>query len=167
MIRILRLLGQAVVYFGTALLLGYFSNTPSYTHFPPNKAALTINIVHSAARRESCRPLTAEELAKLAPNMRKPQVCERERLSVRIEMTLDGRTLVAQDLAPTGLSGDGPAKLDRRFALAPGTYRLELRMRDSARDAGYDYELTRDITLGPQENLVIDFRPEAGGFILL
>jgi len=165
--RLLRLFGQAVVYLGTALLLGYFSNAPSYTNFPPGEAALRINIVHSAKHRQACRRLTAEEIAKLAPNMRKTEVCERGRLSVWIEMSLDGRALVAQALPPTGLSGDGPSKLDRRFPLAPGTYHLELRMRDSAREAGYDYELTRDITLGPQQSLVIDFRPEAGGFILL
>lgn len=167
MARALRLIGQAVVYLGTALLLGYFSDAPSYTHFPPGEAALRINIVHSAKHLKACRRLTAEELAKLAPNMRRPEVCERRRLPLWIEMKLDGRVLVEQDLPPTGLSGDGPSKLDRRFALQPGTYRLELRMRDTARKTGYDYELTREITLAPEENLVIDFRPESGGFILL
>lgn len=167
MARILRISGQVVVYIATALLLGYFSDTPSYTHFPPDKAALRLNIVHSAGRREACRRLTAEEIAELAPNMRKPQVCERERLPLWIEVVVDGRVLVTQELPPTGLSGDGPSKLDRRFAMAPGTYRLELRMRDSDRETGYDYELTREITLSPRENLVIDFRPEAGGFVLL
>lgn len=167
MAKLLSIPGQFVIYLGTALLLGYFSNTPSYTHFPPDKAALRINIVHSASHREACRQLSAEEIANLAPNMRRPQICERARLPVRIEMTLDGELMVAAELPPTGLSGDGPSKLDRRFVLAPGNYRLELRMRDSARESGYDYELVREITLGPRDNLVIDFRPEAGGFILL
>lgn len=167
MARLLRIPGQTLVYLGTALLLGYFSNAPSYTHFPPDRAALRVSLVHSAGHRKECRRLSTEEIAELAPNMRRLEICERERLPIRLQLSLDGRILIDQEYEPTGLSGDGPSKIDRRFAVAPGEYRLELRMRDSAREEGYDYEMTRDITLAPRENLVIDFRPEAGGFVLL
>lgn len=165
--KVLQYLGQAVVYGATALLFAVFSDSPTYRHFPPDRAALRISIVHSAERREKCRRLTPQEIAELPPNMRKLQSCPRERLPVWIEVVVDDETLVEAALPPAGLSGDGPAKLDRRFALAPGSHRIVLRMRDTDRSEGYDYELEQEIVLEPQDNLVIDFRPEQGGFILL
>ena len=167
MADILRYLGQAVVYGGTALLFAVFSNAPSYEHFPPDQAAVRISIIHGAQRKEKCRRLTAQEIADLPPNMRKPTLCSRERLPVWLEVSLDGAVVVARALPPTGLSGDGPSRLDQRFAVTPGPHKLRLRMRDSGRAEGYDYELEREIELQPQQNLVIDFRPEQGGFILL
>ncbi len=165
--KVLQYLGQAVVYGATALLFAVFSDSPTYVYFPPDQAALRINIVHSAERREKCRRLTPKEIAELPPNMRKVQSCPRERLPVWIEVVVDGETLVQAALPPAGLSGDGPAKLDSRIILAPGRHSLVLRMRDTGRGEGYDYELEQDIVLEPQDNLVVDFRPEQGGFILL
>ena len=39
-------------------------------------------------------------------------------------------------------------------------------MRDSARTEGYDYQLDTEVELEALQNLVVDFRPESGGFIL-
>jgi hypothetical protein len=44
---------------------------------------------------------------------------------------------------------------------------LQLRLRDTARTEGYDYELDQIIDLRPQQNLAVDFRPEMGGFVLM
>ena len=48
--------------------------------------------------------------------------------------------------------------------MAPGEHRLTLRMRDSDRQEGYDYEHDSVVDLRPRQNLVIDFRAETGGF---
>lgn len=166
MTNLLRYLGQAAVYGIIAVLFGYFSSAPSYVHFPPDRAAIKISLVHSAKPKEPCHRRTREELAELAPNMRKPVSCERERLPVRLEVTLDDRVLLREELPPGGLAGDGPARIDRRFAVAPGTYRLKLAMSDSDRAQGYDYAREMEITLVARQNLAIDFRAERGGFII-
>jgi hypothetical protein len=166
MARLFAYLGQAVVYLLTAVLLGVFSDTPAYRHFPEDQALVKLSLVHSAERKEPCRRLTPEELAKLAPNMRKPMACSRERLPLWVEMSLDDELLFGQALEPGGLSKDGPARVYEKFPVAPGRYRLSLGMRDSARTEGFDYRLDTEIELRALQNLVIDFRSEGGGFIL-
>jgi len=158
---------QAVVYTGIALLIGYFASAPTYVYFPPDQAQIKMTLAHGAARREECRRRSSQELEQLAPNMRKAVDCPRERLPVWIELVLDDRVLYQASLPPTGLSGDGPSRTYRKFTVEPGTHRLQLRLRDTARTAGYDYELDRQIELTPRQNLAIDFRAESGGFILM
>jgi hypothetical protein len=166
MTRAMRYLGQGVVYVALALLLGYFANSPSYTHFPPDKALIKLSLVHSADHISECRRLTAEEIAALPENMRRPLDCPRQRLPVIIELELDGVMIFDGSLAPTGLAGDGPSKVYERFPVDPGRHNLVARLRDSRRTEGFDYEHTADVDLAPGQNLVIDFRAETGGFIV-
>jgi hypothetical protein len=162
----LRYFGQAVVYLLVAVVLGYFASAPSYIHLPPDQALIKLSFAHGAARKGECRRRTAEELARLAPNMRRPMECPRERLSVEVELLLDGAPLYRAVLPPTGLAGDGPSRVYRRFAVAPGPHRLMARLRDSSRTQGFDHEREAEIELAPGQNFVIDFRKDAGGFVL-
>ncbi len=166
MSRALRYLGQAVVYLGIAAAFATFSKSPNYVHFPPDQALLKVSLVHSAQRREACRRLSAEEIAELAPNMRKPLSCARERLPIWLEVLLGDRVLVRDAFPPTGFAEDGPARIYERFEVQPGSYSLTLRLRDTNRTEGYDYQFQEVVELRPQQNLVVDFRTESGGFIL-
>lgn len=166
MSRVLRYLGQAVVYLGIALVFATFSKSPSYVHFPPDRALIKVSLVHSAQRREECRRLSAEEIAELPPNMRKPLACARERLPIWLEVLLDDRVLIRDAFPPTGFADDGPARIYERFEVRPGRHLLTLRLRDSRRTEGFDYEFQETVELQPQQNLVVDFRTESGGFIL-
>ena len=56
----LRYLGQAVLYGLVAILFGYLSANPSYTHFPPDQAMVRLSFTHGADRRGECRQLSAE-----------------------------------------------------------------------------------------------------------
>lgn len=161
-----RYLGQGVVYLALAAVLGYFANSPPYTHFPPDSALIKFSLVHSAEHKGGCRRLTAEEIAALPEIMRQPFDCPRERLPVFVELELDGALIYGASLPPSGLSGDGPAKLYQRFAVTPGRHHLVARLRDSDRAEGFDYQKAADIELAPGQNLVIDFRAETGGFII-
>lgn len=157
--------GQAVVYLVLALILGYFSDRPGYTHFPPDMALIKLALVHGAARREPCRQLSPEELAELPANMRRAQKCTRERLPVLIELSLDGEVLYRASLPPTGLASDGPSRAYERFAVPPGRHELVARLRDSRREEGFDYEEHIEVELEPEQSLAIAFRAETGGFI--
>ncbi len=162
----LRYLGQAAAYGLFAAFIGYFAAAPAYTYRPPEMAEIKLSFSHGGQRKGGCRPLSPEEIAKLPPNMRRTQACPRERVPVLVEMEVDGRLFYRDVLASSGLSSDGPSRAYRRFVLAPGTYRLDLRLRDSERLSGFDYRRSIDIELRPQQNLVVDFRPEAGGFVI-
>jgi hypothetical protein len=159
-----RLIGQAICYLVFAAVIGFGTSIP-FTHFPPNQALIKLSFTHGAARPTECRRLTAEELAKLPPNMRRPVECARGRLPVYTELIVDGVTLLSASLPPTGLSHDGPSRIYRRFAMAPGHHRIAIRLRDRPRTSGFDYTREAEIDLAPQQNFVIDFRPEGDGFI--
>ena len=164
MARLLHYGGQAAAYLLLALAIGYFSNRPAYTHFPPDRALIKLSFAHGA-KKEECRRRTPEELARLAPNMRRPMACSRERLPVTVELLLDGAPLYQAVLPPTGLAGDGPSRAYQRFAVPSGRHELSTRLRDSDRPEGFDYERTAVVELAPGQSLAIDFRPEMGGFV--
>ena len=165
MAKLFRYGGQGVVYLLLALGIGYFSNRPAYTHFPPDRALVKLSFAHGA-QKEECRRRTPEELAKLPPNMRRPMACSRERLPVTVELLLDGEQLYQAVLAPTGLAGDGPSRAYQRFAVPAGRHELVARLRDSDRSRGFDYERTAVVELAPAQSVAIDFRAEMGGFVL-
>lgn len=164
MVSALRYVGQGAAYLLLALGIGFLSDSPAYTHFPPDMALIKLSLAHGA-RKEKCRRRTPEELAKLPPNMRRPLDCARERLPVTVELLLDGKALYHAALPPTGLAGDGPSRTYQRFAVPPGPHELVVRLRDSGREDGFDYERTATLELKPAQSLAIDFRAEMGGFV--
>lgn len=163
--KIAAYLGQFVVYAAIAATFGYFANGPAYSPFPEDKAQIVLSFSHGASPKGGCRKLTAEEIAALPANMRRPEICPRERLPVDVELQLNGNLLFAASLPPSGLSGDGRSQVYRRFEVEPGSHRLLARLRDSEREEGFDYRREAVIDLSPGENLVVDFRSELGGFL--
>lgn len=167
MIKVTRYIGQFIAYALFALVVGYFATQPAYTHLDPDKALIKLSFSHAGAHREECRQLTQEELDRLPPNMRRPMDCPRERRPLLVELELDGEILYRDELPPSGLAGDGASTAYRKFPVAAGSHQLVARLRDSRREEGFDYVKSAEVTLAPQQNFVIDFRPEFGGFLFL
>ncbi len=166
-IRPVQIAGQIVFYLLFALWLGYFSASPKYTHMAADKALIKLSFSHAGQPIRECRKLAPEEIAQLAPNMRKPTDCPRERVPLFVELELNGALLYRGIHAPTGLWRDGPATVYRRFITDPGRHRLIARLRDSQRSEGFDYQHSATVELRPQQNFVIDFKPNTGGFNFL
>lgn len=166
MITLFKWGGQAVIYAGMALWLGYFANMPVYTHLDPELALIKLSVIHSANRKGECRKRTKEELDALNPNMRKPYDCPRERLPIHIELLLDGEQVYDEILQPAGLSKGSQTRAYQRLPAMAGEHELVVRMVDSARTEGYDYMKAAKIRLSAGEIFVVDFRVESGGFIL-
>ena len=160
-----RYLGQTGVYLLFAGFIGYFASAPSYTHFPPDMALIKLSLAHGAKRVGGCRRFTQAELQKMAPNMRRPMDCPRQRLPVYIELEIDGETRYRDTVAPTGISGDGPSRIYQRVMVSPGPHAVVARLRDSDRRDGFDYVKTATINLVARQSLAIDFRSEMGGFL--
>ncbi|MGD2055832.1 MAG: hypothetical protein PVJ15_03425 [Gammaproteobacteria bacterium] len=167
MARIVPYLGQVIAYALFAVVIGYFATLPAYTHLQPGKAVIKLSFSHAGQHRGECRRLTQEELNKLPPNMRRPMDCPRERLPLLVELEMDGEILYRDRLPPSGLAGDGASTAYKKFPVDSGNHRLVARLRETDRANGFDYEKTARVTLAPQQNLVIDFRPELGGFLFL
>jgi hypothetical protein len=165
-IRWNQILGQAVLYGLFALFIGVFSSWPRYQALPPDQAVVKVSFTHHGQRVAPCRPLSAEELAKLPPNMRAPLKCERERAPVTIEVDLDGANVYRKVAQPTGMSRDGAAAVYHRLAVPAGEHRIAVRLNDAA---GTVFNHTREATvrLAPAQVLVIDFDAEKGGITLL
>ncbi len=163
--RALRMLGQFVVIAALFAAVAWFSDRPTYRQIPDNAAVMMLTFVHGADRRGECRRLSPEEIAKLPPNMRRVQDCPRVRRPIYVELDLDGRNIYRASLPPTGIAGDGPSRVYRRFVLPAARHDLDVRMRDTARTEGFDHERHEMVDLAPDQLFVIDFRAESGEFI--
>jgi hypothetical protein len=165
--RVARYLAQIAAYGLFAGVVGYFSDTPAYVHHNPEKALIKLSFSHAGEHKGECRRRTPEELAALAPNMRRPFDCPRERVPLMVELVMDGELIYRGVLPPAGLAGDGASTVYQRFPVAPGRHRLIARLRDSRREQGFDHEHKQIVELRPRQNFVIDFRPQTGGFRFL
>lgn len=166
MARPISWMGQALLYGLFALIIGYFSSSPPYRHLPADQALIKLSFSHEGKLVANCRQRTPEELAKLAPNMRAPMDCPRERSPVIVEIDLDGSPAYRQVAAPSGLSKDGASTVYHRFPVQAGEHRLAIRLNDDARAAGFNYHREEIVTLKPGKVLVIDFSRQSGGITL-
>ncbi len=160
-----RYLGQGSVYLVIVAIVGTLADTPAYRNFPEDQGMIRLTLSHGGKPKGGCRTQSAEELEKIAPNMRRKRLCSRERLPVLVEMTIDDRRVLSRVLQPTGIRKDGPVRLYEGIAVAAGRHRISLALRDSDRAKGFDYERRTVVDIRPGQNFVIRFRPEFGGFV--
>lgn len=165
MIALLRTTGQFAVVLGLFALVAAFADWPVYRQIPSGSGVLMLSFVHGADRRADCRRLTAAEIARRPPNMRRTMECPRDRRAIYVELEISGRDTYRARLAPTGIAGDGPSRVYERFVLPAGEYDIAARLRDTARSEGFDYERRERIALSARQLLVVDFRPQGAGFI--
>jgi hypothetical protein len=161
----LRIAGQVAVFTALFAAVAAFADWPRWQPIPPQSAVIKLSFTHGSNRQSECRKRTPEELAKLPANMRKPLECPRRRGPVYVELDVDGRTVYRASLPPAGLSGDGPSRVYQRFLVPAGPHALAVRMRDTPRTEGFDHVKSGDVVLAPEQNFVIDFRPEVQGFV--
>jgi hypothetical protein len=152
-------LGQLLLYALFALVIGVFSRWPPYRPLAEGQALIKLSFSHSGKPISECRPQTADELAKLPPNMRAPLRCPRERSPIVVELDVDGASVVRHAAQPSGLSKDGASSIYRRVSVAAGTHRVAVRMKDDVRSAGFDHVREASVTLAPAQILVVDFDP--------
>ena len=163
--NMLRYAGQVLVFAVVAAAIGYLSSRPLYRQFPDGMAQIKLSFAHGAAREQACRRFTPQEIAELPPSERRPNSCERKRVPIHVELELNEKVILDALLEPTGLAGDGPARVYRKFVVPPGQHLITARLRDSQRAEGFDYETRREVSLNRGQNLAIDFKSDAGGFI--
>lgn len=155
---------QVVLYGVFAAGIGYFSIAPAYRYADPGLAEIKLSLSHAADRVEECVKLTPEQINERARRGESINDCERERLPLTIELELDGQRVLHLTAAPSGLWNDGPASVYERIAVTPGAHVITARLRDSAREEGWDHEYTGHASLAAGRYFTITFREENGGF---
>lgn len=163
MTRWARVAAQIAVMTALVAAVAQLADWPVYRQIPAQSAMVKLSFTHGSNRQAECRRRTPEELAKLPPNMRKPLECPRRRGSVYVELDVDGRTIYRASLPPSGLSGDGPSRVYRRFVVPAGPHTVAVRMRDTQRLEGFDHVKSGEVVLAAGDNFVVDF--QAGGFV--
>lgn len=164
--KALAIVGQVVLYGAFAGFIGVFSSHPIYRHLAADEALLKLSFSHAGQPAQECRRRTPEELAKLAPNMRAPLDCARERSPVTVELEWDGQLLAQRIAKPSGLAKDGASTLYERFVVPAGWHELSVKFNDSVRAPGFDYTRDERVHLQPGQVLVVDFDPGKGGILV-
>jgi hypothetical protein len=155
---------QAVLYAVFAVSIGYFSLSPAYQYADEEMASIKLSLSHAAERVEECVKLTPNEINERALAGEPISECGRERLPLTIELEIDGVVVFRDEPQPSGMWGDGPASVYERFDVAPGPHIVTVRLRDTAREDGWDYMHSDEMVLLPGRYFTITFRAETGGF---
>ncbi|MBC8339965.1 MAG: hypothetical protein ISR51_08850 [Rhodospirillales bacterium] len=165
----LGLFAQAVTYIWFAAVIGFFAAQPPYTYNPSGDALLKLSLSHPGKRKVECRRRSAQELAKLAANMRAPNVCSRERWPVYVEIEIDGDIVFRKSARPNGLSKDGPSIFYIVRTIKAGEHVLAMRLRERTRDKegnDFDFEKNLPVTLKSGQVLAVEFHAAKGGFVV-
>ncbi len=155
---------QLLLYTVFAAFVGYLSVAPTYQYADPELAVIKLSLSHAADRVEECVKLTPQQINERAIRGEPINECERARLPLAVELDVDGTTLLSLAAFPSGLWDDGPASVYERLAIAAGAHTITARLRDSARETGWDYEYSEQVNLAPGRYFTITFRGDNGGF---
>ena len=162
----LRYGGQGILYLLFAAFIGYFSTAPVYQHLAPDHALLRLSFRHPGQFITDCRARSAEELAKLPPQLRAQMDCPRERSPVHVRVELDGKVLYDESFAPAGLRRDGAASGYHRLAIPAGEHALRVQFNDDARVKGPTHAGDKRLTVVPGQVVLIDFIADQGGVVI-
>jgi hypothetical protein len=154
---------QVLCYAAFMAVVGYFSTSPPYVHLHDDQALVKLSLQHAGQRKLACRDRSAEELAKLAPNMRATTDCPRERAPVAVVIEMDGQPLFEAVAPPSGFARDGVSNIYRRRTVPAGEHRFVARLADTA-DGSLSKIREHTVILQPGRVLVIDFDAHAGGW---
>lgn len=155
---------QPLLYGAFAAFIGYLSVAPPYQYADPELAVIKLSLSHAADRVEECVKLTPQQINERAIKGERINECERERLPLAVELDVDRTTVLSLVAIPSGLWNDGPASVYERLAVNAGAHTITVRLRDSARETGWDYEYSEEVDLAPGRYFTITFRAENGGF---
>lgn len=164
--KAMRIAAQFALYIPLMALLAYFSTEPRFSMVAPDEALVRVSFIHATPRRQACRERSAEELAKLAPNMRAAQDCPRERSPLLVELELDGKLVLRREVQPSGLRRDGNVAVYERMALPAGRHRIVARLRDRM-EGEFNFVKDETLELAGGRVLIIDFNAARGGFEFL
>jgi hypothetical protein len=154
-------LGQALLYGLFFLPLVYLTSQPVYQRQDPALATLKVAVRHAGEVVGECVPAGGDAYDKLPVNMRRPEVCPRQRSPLRLQLRLDEQILLNVTEPASGLHNDGVTSIYRRFTVPAGHYQLSVLMNDDVAVDDHNWQLEQKIELLPAQVKVVSFK---GGF---
>lgn len=164
--KILRYGLQAFNYLLFIAVVWYFSIKPPYHQLEEGQSVITLSFTHATKIREACRKLSQEELMALAPNMRLPTTCPRERSPMNIELYLDEKLVTKAIVDPLGFHKDQGVSIFRSIKVKSGEHLLRVWMNDDVNVNDATYEYKEKINLKPEQLLLLDFDSGKKGFFV-
>jgi hypothetical protein len=160
-----RIGGQALAFLAFALAIGTFSQWPPLRPIGEGQALVRLAMAVPGKLKGECRRLTEEELARLAPNMRRPLDCPRERRPVRIRLEVDGVLIKEEVIQPSGVARDGAATAYWKLVVPTGPRHLRAMVSEDATASGYPHENAVRLELRSGAIVSVDFDRERGGIL--
>jgi len=165
MISPMRYLLQALNLTVFMVLIGSFSSGPSVRQLEEGEAVVTLAFGHAGQPVRECHVRTPEELAALAPNMRAPMDCPRERSVVTVKLEMDGKEILNLAAPPPGVFKDQGVDVYHSVTVPVGQHRFNVYLNDSVLIEGYTHVGEYEVDLVSTQLLFIDFNAGMGGFI--
>lgn len=135
-----------------------------WPYAPPvaEQPQLALSFKHPGKATQRCRTPSPEELEAMPIHMRQPQICDRQRAAVRVQLRVDGRTLLDHSYEPRGLWGDGNSVAFEQVDAPPGRHRVEIALDDGG--DGWDWQEARELAFRRGHRHAIGF-DRTGGFV--
>lgn len=147
---------QLLAWAAFAGLIHAFAQGPAFAPYGDGEALLKFSLAHLSQRIVPCRRLSEAERIALPPTRRAFEVCERGRSPTLVRLRLDGELLLEKRIEPAGLRDDGRSYYLDYFPVPAGEYRLQLALRDSPRERGYDLEREFRLVLAGGEAALLE-----------
>ena len=154
--QLMRHAGQLTFWALFLALIAAFAAGPAFSPVPEGYGELKISMAHLAERIEPCRPLTEEERMALPPTRRVAEVCPGGRAPTVVRVRLDDEVIIDRQVKAAGWREEGRAYLLEFQPLPAGHYQLELALRDSPRDEGYDMQQRFNLALEPGDSALLE-----------
>ncbi|MCU0507321.1 MAG: 4Fe-4S binding protein [Anaerolineae bacterium] len=137
--------------FGAAIL----ANRPTPAR-AAGDAQIRLAINHHGELLANARELPPDVVAKLPPGVDPALVLGGERVPVRLQVTLDGETLVAAEYRAGGLRREGSVYGLETVAVAPGARRLVVTLSDDGGEPRVAFDAVAELVAGKTLVLVFD-----------
>ena len=103
----------------------------------------------------------------ISTNLVSSMLCPRERVPVRLKLTMDDTLLLEKEFSPAGFSNDGLTYVNHELNVYPGKHSLALNIVDSLkeeRQSGFDFKT--EVILKDRQVLFVDFDDKLGQFYI-
>lgn len=135
----------------------------------------------SDAKIESCRDVTAEELAAKPLHMRQPRECTAQPLRYRLVVRVQAETQLDRIIAPAGARGDRPLYVQQDFPLRAGEYAVEVDFQplvpesfrqpmspgDTLLHPPHPLTLQARVEIAPHQITLINYDPQAQALVVV
>jgi ferredoxin len=118
---------------------------------------LVVTFKHPGQTGENCRELTPEEKASRPVHMRQDRVCDRQRASVRLRVSMDGERVIDSSHPPTGIWGDGNSIAIEVLRVPAGEHSLRVEIGDSSDPDEWTYTTDQTLAFDDEARRVIAF----------